>query len=198
MKKEILLIIFLIFLTNLSFAGNNLGLDKECFSLEGSSGEYTKLIEAVYSQLKSSGIVSPDFPVYSKTEIVGESTKPHTLKAVPVASVQLADSILISEGKFITFEVWGLNQAGSHLSDFVYLLKEKDEEAIRNGFKGIQRYKYIDICYASLMPITKTGRIEGDFSESNKIITLVRQGLLKSSCKKVKCYYNKWYEQTFP
>ncbi|MDD5156030.1 MAG: hypothetical protein PHF11_06085 [Candidatus Omnitrophica bacterium] len=179
--------IALIFLSNFSFAENNPSLDKACFSLEGASGETTKVMEAVFNQLKSAGTLPAGFPVYSKTEIVGEFTKPHTIKAVPVISVKLADSILISKGKFITFAVWGLNTRPAPYTDFIYLLKEKDEYAIENGLEGFKQYKYIEVCYANLMPVTKEGFYGGDFSEADKIITLVRQGLLQTGCRKIEC-----------
>ncbi|MBF0384997.1 MAG: hypothetical protein HQL27_03910 [Candidatus Omnitrophica bacterium] len=187
MIKRILLSIVLIFLSNFSYAGDKSSLRNECFSLEGLSEDKTKLIEAVFNQLKSSGIVPAGFPLYSKTAIVGEDTNPHTFKAVPVASAELADSILISEGKFITFMVWGANTKPFFATDFVYLLKERDEDAIRNGFKGLKRYKYIAVEYQDLLPVMSTGRYGGDFSQANKIKAAVQQGLLKSNCKKVRC-----------
>lgn len=154
------------------------------FTFDGSSGEIKILMQAVFNDLKSSGILSSGFPVYSKTEVVGEYREPHTLKAIPVASIESADSILINDNKFITFKVWGLNQRGVSFTDFVYLLREKDEEAIRNGLKGVRQYKYVEICYMDLMPTTKDGFIGGDFSQANKVISSVRQGLLKATCKK--------------
>lgn len=185
MKSAILLALLIWAISPACFAADRLPLKDEHFSIDASSEIMKDLIESVFNSLKLSGEFATNFPCYGKTEIVGDYWAPHTIRARPVASAKLADSILVSKDEFISFEKWGLNQRAVFFTDFVYLLKEKDDEAIRNGFTGRKRNKYIEVSYKNLMPITKAGTYGGDFSEANKIVLIVRKGLSKAGCRKL-------------
>lgn len=181
MKKILATLLILIFSAQFAYAGPK----NKRYTLDGTAKEMPRLIEAVFNKLKSSGILISGYPKYSKTEIVGEYWGPHTIKANPIASVDSADSILVDEGKFITFELWGLNQRLPFKTDFIYLLKEKDEEAIRNGMQGVQQNKYFEFGYQYLFNVTESGVI-GDSPEAERIILLIRESLLEFGCKEIR------------
>lgn len=168
-------------------AGAGNWMEKACYSFKGTSGEINELKISVFNEIAAAKILQSGYPAYARTEIVGEYSKPHTLKAVPVSSMEAADSILIDDKRFIKFSVWGLNARAVFMTDIVYLTKEKDAEAAANGMKGFHRYKYAEIDYGDLFIFGNEDVREEDYQKAEKILSLMRQGLQKAGCKKVKC-----------
>ncbi len=146
------------------------------FVWDASQSQTPALLQRVFDELKSSKLLPAGYPKFAKTEIVGEYEKPHTYKAVPIDDVHSSNAILVDDRKYITFEVWSVNVRATFTCDFVYLLKEPDEEAIRREQSGVRRFKYIEVCYEYMMPVNSTGRIGGDFTTTNRIIESVRCG----------------------
>ena len=187
MVRRVLLAFVLAVSSQAAFAADYFPLDKECFSLEGSAKDVAGLMKAVFGQLQSLGTLPPGFPQYGKTEVVGEYWAPHTVKAVPAASVDEADAVLVGDGRFVSFKVWGLNARSVSAADFIYLLKERDEEAVRSRMEGVWQYKYVEINYESVFPVSDKNGNSADFAQANRMISSMRRGLLRVGCKRETC-----------
>ena len=81
--------------------------------------------------------------------------------------------------------MWGFNTRGQTLADSVYLLQEKDYDAINYGMKGAEQNNYVEISYEYLYPTDKDGGF-GKSPEADKIIMLIREALSDLKCREIK------------
>lgn len=153
----------------------------KCYTMNGSAQVQSKIMAAVFQKLQASGVLATGYPRFGKIEVIGEYWGPHTYRSVPVASLATADSIILNEGLFITFRIWGLNTRGIFAADAIYLLQEQDEDAVREGMRGLQRYRYIEISRESFL----FGSMSGD--RAVEIVSVVREALVESGCQEVVC-----------
>src|SRR5688572_2676431 len=105
MRASIVLLlaaIFSLIVTTETMAEEAVPLAGKRFSWNASASDLHKLMESVFQNLQSSGLLSGGYPQYARTEIVGKFDKPHFIKAVPLAAIVKAEAILVSDNEFIT------------------------------------------------------------------------------------------------
>lgn len=180
MKRMILGFVLSFFVAVPAFA-----FEKQCYTLDAKAGILPLVIENIQMSLKQGGL--PDgFPQFGRIEIEGDARVSHTLKASPVTTADEADAVRVSEKDFVTLNIWGLTPRAFDFDDFIYLLQEEDRNLIDNGFKGIERKKFIQVGYIYVYR-NEPGITAEEMAKAQLIIDAARKGILEAGASKVDC-----------